>query len=703
MSSSVFKGVDVHAESNNEAHRTGELPPDRLVVRRGQSFKVTLKLSKPFWSGEDSLAFVVYTGGKDASSEEKGTRCRFAVSDPTGLPTGGPSSWKAVLEAGSAPSAPAVLLTAPADAPVGKYALDASLWDQEETLATFVLLFNPWFSGDSVFMSDERERHEYVLNERGVIFRGSSDYILPLTWDYGHFEDDMVDICLQILDRNLKYRENPASDLAARGDPAYVGRLVSAMVNNTDDGGVLAGNWSNSFAGGLSPSHWSGSHDILARWKKSGRPVKYGQCWVFAGIVCSVMRLLGVPTRVVTNFASAHDTDSNLTIDVYHADRGAEHKESPDSIWNYHVWVESWMKRPDLKAGGDYDGWQVLDATPQEPSDGLYQCGPASVSAVFRGETELPYDVPFVFAEVNADCVDWLVKADGTLVAMTSNSKRVGKKISTKAVGSDQRVTITDTYKHQEGSEEERAVFKYAMSDDKESIGGGGDGSAPDGQPPLAPPPKLTMRFEDVSVPEYGRDVQVNLLLSSESAVDRNLRIHVTVEAFRFNGTFVAAVQSGVREETLKPSAELSVAIRIPVTSYYKHMLHADSLKVSAMVTDKRHPQKTYLAEDNVVLRDPPVLVTVDRGVRRNWAAWGEVAFLNPLQETLTGMTLTLAGSGIFREEMPLSLPNLRPNTRVRVRFPFTPYKAGPKMILAHITSDISKDFHGYVTFIVRP
>ena len=32
-----------------------------------------------------------------------------------------------------------------------------------------------------------------------------------------------------------------------------------------------------------------------------------------------------------------------------------------------------------------------------------YQCGPASVEAVRRGEVGLGYDVAFVFAEVNAD------------------------------------------------------------------------------------------------------------------------------------------------------------------------------------------------------------------------------------------------------------------------------------------------------------
>ena len=37
---------------------------------------------------------------------------------------------------------------------------------------------------------------------------------------------------------------------------------------------------------------------------------------------------------------------------------------------NFHVWVEGWMKRPDLSGDSTYDGWQVLDPTPQEQSAG---------------------------------------------------------------------------------------------------------------------------------------------------------------------------------------------------------------------------------------------------------------------------------------------------------------------------------------------
>lgn len=35
---------------------------------------------------------------------------------------------------------------------------------------------------------------------------------------------------------------------------------------------------------------------------------------------------------------------------------------------NYHCWNEAWMKRPDLPVG--FGGWQAVDSTPQENSDG---------------------------------------------------------------------------------------------------------------------------------------------------------------------------------------------------------------------------------------------------------------------------------------------------------------------------------------------
>lgn len=86
----------------------------------------------------------------------------------------------------------------------------------------------------------------------------------------------------------------------------------------------------------------------------------------------SVCRALGMPCRSVTNYMSAHDTNSSLTIDTYIDVNGEKLNNHPgsytnDSCWNFHVWNDVWMDRPDLSKG--YGGWQSIDGTPQETSD----------------------------------------------------------------------------------------------------------------------------------------------------------------------------------------------------------------------------------------------------------------------------------------------------------------------------------------------
>lgn len=54
-----------------------------------------------------------------------------------------------------------------------------------------------------------------------------------------------------------------------------------------------------------------------------------------------------------------------------------------------------------------YGGWQAIDATPQELSSGLFQCGPASLEAIKQGVLGLGFDVEFMLASVNADLMRW--------------------------------------------------------------------------------------------------------------------------------------------------------------------------------------------------------------------------------------------------------------------------------------------------------
>ena len=133
-------------------------------------------------------------------------------------------------------------------------------------------------------------------------------------------------------------------------------------------------------------------------------PVKYGQCWVFGGLLTTALRYLGVPSRIVVNFRSAHDTPSKTT-GKYDGVIIAK----KESVWNFHVWVDAWMRRDDLDLGS-YDtsrlvGWNAVDATPQEMSDGAYQMGPAYIPFVktnFELDNPTNYDAKFVAGEVNA-------------------------------------------------------------------------------------------------------------------------------------------------------------------------------------------------------------------------------------------------------------------------------------------------------------
>ncbi len=45
------------------------------------------------------------------------------------------------------------------------------------------------------------------------------------------------------------------------------------------------------------------------------------------------MRALGIPTRVITNFSSAHDTNRNMVIEEYYSEMGEKLSISKDSIW----------------------------------------------------------------------------------------------------------------------------------------------------------------------------------------------------------------------------------------------------------------------------------------------------------------------------------------------------------------------------------
>lgn len=82
---------------------------------------------------------------------------------------------------------------------------------------------------------------------------------------------------------------------------------------------------------------------------------------------------------------------------------------------------------------------------------GVYCCGPVPVRAVKEGELGAKYDAPFVYAEVNADVVEYIILSDDKVLKVGGSATRVGQCISTKAVCTDEREDITHLYKYPEG------------------------------------------------------------------------------------------------------------------------------------------------------------------------------------------------------------------------------------------------------------
>ncbi|XP_066480853.1 protein-glutamine gamma-glutamyltransferase E-like [Tiliqua scincoides] len=676
--------TDWKRQENGSKHNTGQYPGKELVVRRGVPFLTTVTFSAAPPAGS-SITFTVERGRTSALQAK--TRQAFGVSSAP--PSG---SWGAV-QASATSNSVTFSIVSPVTAAIGRYQLSLKNSSGSSTsLGTFVLLFNPWLSGDDVFMPNNAEREEYVLSEFGVVFAGSTNRISSFGWNYGQFQDDILEISLSLLDRSLSYRKDAAADLSRRNDPKYVGRVLSAMVNSNDDSGVLQGNWSGDYSGGASPSSWTGSVDILRKWKSSGfKPVRFGQCWVFAGVLTTVLRCLGIPTRTISNFNSAHDADRTLTVDTYYDTAGNPLNRGVDSVWNFHVWNEGWFARPDL--GAKYNGWQILDATPQERSTGIFQCGPASLTAIKEGDVDLDYDCPFVYAEVNADQVTWMYNTTTEeKKQLYSETKSIGQFTSTKALGSYARQDVTNNYKYPEGSSEERKVFEKAR--EKLKLRGFVATAAK-----LPPKPSVSGKFKVGDTPKVGEDVSLVLVLTNQAAEQKSVTANLTAWSIVYSGTRVHEVWKNNLEVTLAAEEEKTFPIKISYAEYEQQLTPDNTIRTTALC--KVTGGSDSVVETDITLSNPSISMKVLGPVKVNQKGTVEVTFTNPLNQELNNCVLQAEGSDLLEDKLRLESPPLKAKETSKLQFQITPSKSGTKQLLINFSCDKFQDIKNFETIQV--
>ncbi|XP_036154986.1 erythrocyte membrane protein band 4.2 isoform X2 [Myotis myotis] len=433
-----IKSCDFQAARNNEEHHTKDISSRRLVVRRGQPFTIRLHFRAPvhaYLPALKKVAFIAQTG--EQPSKANRTQATFPISS-----LGNRKSWSAVVEERDAQSW-TISVTTPSDAVIGHYSLLLQVSRRKpHLLGQFTLLFNPWVREDAVFLENEAQRCEYLLNQNGLIYLGTADCIQEESWDFGQFEGDVLDLSLDLLSMDEQVEE--------WGNPAHVARILGAVLHALKEKSVLPTPQTQAAQEGALLSKRRGSAPVLRQWCTGrGRPVYEGQAWVLAAVACTVLRSLGIPARVVTTFSSAQGTGGGLLVDEYYTEEGLQNGEGQRGrIWIFQTSTECWMTRPDLPPG--YGGWQTL--YPSAPKGGavLKACDLVPVRAVKEGILGLTPAVADMFASVNASCVVWKCCEDGTLALTNSNTKYVGSNISTKGVGNDRCEDITQNYKYPE-------------------------------------------------------------------------------------------------------------------------------------------------------------------------------------------------------------------------------------------------------------
>ncbi|XP_057178004.1 coagulation factor XIII A chain-like [Triplophysa rosa] len=519
------------------------------------------------------------------------------------------------------------------------------------------VLFNAWDPADQVYLSKESDRQEYVLNDVGVIYNGEFNNMSSRPWNYGQFEEGVLDACLLVLDAGKV-------PLVYRGNATEVVRQGSALMNSQDDDGVLVGNWSGDYSIGTSPTAWTGSTEILLKYaREGGVPVCFAQCWGFAGVLNTFLRCLGIPARVITNYCSAHDNTGNLKTDIMLDEDGKVNKSrTRDSVWNYHCWNEVYMTRPDLPQ--KFSGWQVVDCTPQETSDGLYRCGPTSVSAIKDGELSYPFDAKFVFAELNSDVIYHQIDKYGKTKILHVDTAYVGKLIVTKRINSNQYEDITSNYKYPEGKcicfhfQESCAaiapcpyfsiiVLTPGSKSDKQSMQMAESRGVPlrDYEPPAEAGVDIQLQADTVKM---GEDFKLTMYIKNQSSKRCTIDATITGSVVFYTGVTSTTIKQETRKATVEAWKTEKLLIDIRATEYMPHLVEQSNLLfvVKGSIEETGASLTTMRV---VTLRTPELTIRVSGSPRVGKAFTVIVEFRNPYNFALENVQFRLDSPGLIK------------------------------------------------------
>lgn len=672
------KCVDFLRSKNRQSHKTSDYEIPNLIIRRGQQFDISITFDRTFSCQDDELVLKFVTGRQPLQS--KGT-----VVPVHRVQVLKDREWGYQLVRVEDKQVHLKVCTSP-EAIVGRYNLfiETTHKNEQGEYEKFryaqpddiYLIFNPWCSDDQVYLEEETQREEYVLSETGRIWLGTVGKFCVRPWNFGQFDDVCLVAAIAIMEK---------SELGdqARGNAVFVLRALSRVINNNErDGGVLMGNWSGKYDDGVAPHAWNGSTAILEEFLKKRKGVKYGQCWTFAAVATTVFRSLGIPTRCVTCFKAAHDSDYSSPMDSHWSTDGKPKTTMNDAVWDFHVWNESWCKRPDMPSG--YDGWQAYDSTPQECLEGVFTCGPASVKAVKQGEIFYGYDTKFVFAEVNGDRMHWIVDSEGNMTPVAREEKTMGKFISTKAVGTISREDLTQTYKYSEDDEESEVTAELARKLSSRI------------NPEIELAKETDVDFDLLIDMQRCGDFNVTLKIKNTAVESRMVDVHLTILSCRYTGIPNAEIKDTSSATVLEPNTETEVSLALKCADYISNVDSDSHLNLYAIAQVKETGQR-FIYQEPVWIEKPHIELKTEGSAHVGKLFDVVIKLVNPLNVPLTGGHLNVEGPGMQRISSIKVKKPIAPGEELRETVQMKPRRLGRKEIIANFQCKQLSDVTGVI------
>lgn len=686
-----LKTVDLCLAENCASHHTSQFHittverDAKLVLRRGQPFRLILSFYRDARLDQDGMNLVFETGNSPSIADSS----KIVVNVSDQVNPNNQSNWSIKIDriVGNEldltihPDSHTIVghWNVKVVTSLKKHNSNSSSHNtitSQSLIRSIYMLFNPWNSDDQVFMQDENERNEYITSDIGRIWRGCYNDPRGYYWAFSQFEEDILDACLSILEKSRL----PCS---ARSSPLHVARIVSQMINSVDDMGVLVGNWTQSFMGGTAPSDWTGSASILRRYTQSSQPVCFGQCWVFSGVITTILRALGIPSRVVTNYGSARDC-SNISggVNLFvknSAKLDLDHTR--DVIWNFHTWNEFWVKRTDVVMSSNLDGWQAIDATPQEKLEGYYYAGPAPVRAIKQGVLGYGQDSMLFHSEINGS-QKIFISTDDNEQMIGECDEKIGRMIVTKEIDSYSYADITETYKD---------VTKKKLSNDNEISSVTINGQT---RKPMC---DIDFSITSEKPVEVGETMMIVINMENMSDTERTVKLWMRIEARMYHSNLPNKLKVVKSTQKLTAGQRQSVKIPVPAQDYLGRTFY-QSIICANMFAEIEETKQVWFSTEDFCLRASKMDLTMQQPASNPGKPGHSkvlVQFSNPLLLTLTKCKLMIDGPGLI-EPTEVFCQDVPPKGKFQAEFLIHARKCGSKkMIICNFVCDQLTDVQG--------